>query len=384
MSPDQWRYYMGLLKKRLAFEDEVNNPFVRFSYAWALFQCEHFREAIEEFRSLDQLTLSGKYRVRHLAAWCDSAGQPIRCHGKVREVYQNSERGIVYCPQIRSEIDFLPKDLRRWIFDGKTHWTTSTYRSISADPLPTQTASILEDGPRSATFFERDMDEPTYNGILNRVNGEFGRQPASGLIGCSQVLGNFIAEITAAAEALRGNPDPPLGILISRPTVDESLDDAILDLCGKDESWTDVRLAPRADEYNSGQLFGVATQPSPFEFASGQIVAVRGLEHLTESATRRFVRHMHVWCREQPEAGLRRFHVVMLLGPDRGTQLKVNEISRVLDCRFITLSPLHSCPRTSLSFSMTWLAGTAEIFATSAGRGWKGSSNTTGRATCWS
>ena len=108
--PEQWRDYTALLNKRLGFEEEVNSPFLRFSYAWALFQCERYREAIEEFRSLDQLTLSGKYRVRRLATWCNSAGRPIRCNGRVREVYQNAERGIVYCPQARTEIDFLPKD----------------------------------------------------------------------------------------------------------------------------------------------------------------------------------------------------------------------------------------------------------------------------------
>ena len=119
LQPEQWRDYSALLKKRLGFEEEENNPFVRFSYAWALFQCERFREAIEEFRSLDQMTLSGKHRVRRLATWCDSAGRPITCNGKVREVYQNAERGVVYCPQVRSEIDFLPKEFAQADVDAR-------------------------------------------------------------------------------------------------------------------------------------------------------------------------------------------------------------------------------------------------------------------------
>ncbi len=54
LQPEQWRYYMALLKKRLGFEDEVNNPFVRFSYAWARSaESQHFIKGRFVFHGAD-------------------------------------------------------------------------------------------------------------------------------------------------------------------------------------------------------------------------------------------------------------------------------------------------------------------------------------------
>ena len=190
-----------------------------------------------------------------------------------------------------------------------------------------------------------------------------------------------MAAISAVADDLRGIPNSPLGILISRTSVDESLDDAVLELCGRDASWSEVRLAPDANTYNSGQLFGIATRPSPFECPTGRVVAVRGLEHLTETIARRFARYLHAWCRDQIEAGLRHFHVVMLIGPFGGPKSFLDEIGGVLDCRRITLAPLHSRAE-DIPFMLHDVApATGVIYSTLAARGWTSFLSTVGQAT---
>jgi hypothetical protein len=109
LSHDQWDRYASWLAQRVSFSDDAS-VHARFAYAWALYQCERFREAEDQFRTLDRETSAGKYRVIRLATWCDEKGAPIACDGTVRRAQADSARGYVYVPRIRREIPFQVRD----------------------------------------------------------------------------------------------------------------------------------------------------------------------------------------------------------------------------------------------------------------------------------
>ena len=229
------------------------------------------------------------------------------------------------------------------------------------------------------------MDQSAYDGILDRLDEVTGGRRPYGLVGCSTSLEGFVATIAALSVELReapdsspgsapspekrprsgranaagakGSPGPrdspragrrPLGVIIGRSVADDSVDNSLLDLCGRDASWSEMRLAPNADTYNSVQLFGLGTRPGPFESPTGPVVVVRGLEHLSEAGRRRFSRHLQAWCRDHPDAGLRLVHVVMLVetggGPPSLVRSLVEELGGVLDCHSIAMPPLSSRP----------------------------------------
>jgi hypothetical protein len=136
----QWQFLSKLLALRLGHPEEETNAYARFLYAWSLFQQEEIGLSKDEFRMLERLGMGGKYRVVHLATWCDSAGKPIPCTGTIRRMYagDEGERGFVYCSQIRSQIPFQAKDfvgqqLRR---DGPLgdFFIAFNFRGAIADP----------------------------------------------------------------------------------------------------------------------------------------------------------------------------------------------------------------------------------------------------------
>jgi hypothetical protein len=229
------------------------------------------------------------------------------------------------------------------------------------------------------------MDQSAYDGILDRLDDVTGGRRSYGLVGSSIVLEEFVAAIAALAVELHESPNSPpgsagssekrprggrenaagakgssgprdsvrpgrrpLGVIIGRPVADNSLDASLLELCGRDASWAEVRLAPNADTYNSVQLFGLGTRSSPFESPTGPVVIVRGLEHLPEAGRRRFSRHLQAWCRDHPDAGLRPVHVVMLVGTGGGpsslVRSLVEEIGGVLECCSLEMPPLNTRP----------------------------------------
>ena len=110
LSPQQWGRFSSLLHRRLSFTEEEGNLHARFLYAWSLFQSDRYRESREEFRVLDQQSLSGKYRVVKLAVWANSQGDAIPCSGTVRTITDDYQRGFVYCPPLRMEIPFQPNE----------------------------------------------------------------------------------------------------------------------------------------------------------------------------------------------------------------------------------------------------------------------------------
>jgi hypothetical protein len=151
----QWQFLSGLLARRLQRDEEETNAYARFLYSWSLFQLEEFGLSKDEFRKLERLGMGGKYRVIHLATWCDSAGKPIPCTGTIRRLYDGDEgeRGFVYCSQIRSQIpfqtkDFLGQQLRR---DGPLNdfFIAFNFRGAIADPAKYYRKS--NDGLRGAS-----------------------------------------------------------------------------------------------------------------------------------------------------------------------------------------------------------------------------------------
>src|SRR5262249_48748300 len=150
MSTEKWERFRDLLEKRLSFAEEASNQHARFCFAWALFQCKQFQEAREQFRLLDQQTLSGRYRVDKLAIWCDSSGRPNPCTGTIRFISDESDRGDVYCPQTRMEIAFKPKEFGENLqrddpLDTSGFHIAFNFRGPTADPR---------------RFFKREEEHP--------------------------------------------------------------------------------------------------------------------------------------------------------------------------------------------------------------------------------
>jgi hypothetical protein len=109
LSRTQWQFLSSLLVRRLHHPEEEGNAYARFLYAWCLFQVEDYNRSTEEFRALERLGMGGKHRVIQLATWCDDAGEPIPCTGTIRRLYDEDQRGFVYCSQIRAQIPFQTK-----------------------------------------------------------------------------------------------------------------------------------------------------------------------------------------------------------------------------------------------------------------------------------
>jgi hypothetical protein len=108
MSEAEWRRFADLLLRRRQLEGEGSLR-TQFLSAVALFHAGEFRQARDEFDLLQQLP-GGSNRAVRLALWCDAAGVPILCRGKINRVYNEDRRGVVFVPQIRQVIPFQTMD----------------------------------------------------------------------------------------------------------------------------------------------------------------------------------------------------------------------------------------------------------------------------------
>jgi len=95
----------------LAYSEEESLQ-ARFFYAWALFSTGQYRESEEEFRTLDRATMAGRFRVIRLCLWSGENGIPITCSGTIRRVSQDTDKGWVYVPVLRREVNFRPTEFK--------------------------------------------------------------------------------------------------------------------------------------------------------------------------------------------------------------------------------------------------------------------------------
>lgn len=103
----QWEEYYQILERLLiaSGQQAKANLFLHFNMGWALFQQGKYREGMERFRILDQLSQGSRYRIAPLVRIADEQGKPIIFTGDITD-FMDEKRALAYCPAMRMDVSF--------------------------------------------------------------------------------------------------------------------------------------------------------------------------------------------------------------------------------------------------------------------------------------
>jgi len=113
-SRDDWNYCYDILSDVLNADEIYRAPIINYLVGVALFHLDSFESATRYFNELERdSTVRGRRRIIRSYLMSTPQGQPRKFAGSVDWLSVRDNRGMIYVPEIRRNILFLPEDFRR-------------------------------------------------------------------------------------------------------------------------------------------------------------------------------------------------------------------------------------------------------------------------------